>query len=154
MTANRPGFVIAAAQAKYTVPFAVLVSALEKNPMARQIDGNICYSMAKGFVMTQTTNRLFDEIGKIMTDAAGAAQGARREVEAVMRAQAERILNDLDVVQRDEFEAVRAMAVKAREENAALEQRLAALELKLAARPKPASGRSAKKTGGTRSARK
>ncbi|MDP2621512.1 MAG: accessory factor UbiK family protein [Hyphomicrobiales bacterium] len=78
--------------------------------------------------MTQTTSRLFDEIARLMTDAAGAAQGMRKEVETIMRAQAEKILRELDVVPREEFEAVRAMAQKAREENAALEMRLAKLE--------------------------
>ncbi|MEZ5844189.1 MAG: accessory factor UbiK family protein [Hyphomicrobiaceae bacterium] len=84
--------------------------------------------------MTQTTSRVFEEIAKLMTDAAGAAQGARREAEGLFRAQAERILADLDVVRREEFEAVKAMAVKAREENEALERRIAALEAALAAR--------------------
>jgi BMFP domain-containing protein YqiC len=81
--------------------------------------------------MPQTSNRIFDEIGRVMTDAAGVAQGVRREVEGVMRGQAERILADLDVVKREEFEAVRAMAVKAREENERLQARIAALEAKL-----------------------
>lgn len=84
--------------------------------------------------MTQTNNRLLDEIARLMTDAAGAAQGVRREVETVVRAQGERIMRDMDVVVREEFEAVKAMAVKAREENEALAQRLAALEARLAAR--------------------
>jgi BMFP domain-containing protein YqiC len=78
--------------------------------------------------MTQTTSRFFDELAKLMTDAAGAAQGVRSEFETVMRGQAERILRDLDVVQREEFEAVKAMAQKAREENARLERRIAELE--------------------------
>ena len=89
--------------------------------------------------MTQTTSRFFDEIAKLMTDAAGAAHGVRKEVETVMRAQAERVLRDLDVVQREEFEAVKAMAQKAREENEALSQRIAALEEKLSAATKPAA---------------
>ncbi|HEX2335676.1 MAG TPA: accessory factor UbiK family protein, partial [Hyphomicrobiaceae bacterium] len=67
--------------------------------------------------MTQSTNRLLDELAKLMTDAAGAAQGIRREVETLMKAQAERLLRDLDLVQREEFEAVKEMAAKAREEN-------------------------------------
>ena len=83
--------------------------------------------------MTQTTNRFFDEIGRLMNDAAGAAQGVKREVDSVMRNQAERILRDLDVVQREEFEAVKEMARLAREENEALKVRIAALEAKLAA---------------------
>ena len=80
--------------------------------------------------MTQTTNRFFDEIGRLMNDAAGAAQGVKREVDSVMRNQAERILRDLDVVQREEFEAVKEMARLAREENEALKARIAALEAK------------------------
>jgi BMFP domain-containing protein YqiC len=80
--------------------------------------------------MTQTTNRFFDEIGRLMNDAAGAAQGVKREVDTVMRNQAERILRELDVVQREEFEAVKEMARLAREENEALKARIAALEAK------------------------
>ena len=85
--------------------------------------------------MTQTTNRLFDEIGRLMNDAAGAAQGVKREVDAVMRNQAERILRDLAVVQREEFDAVKDMARLAREENEALKARIAALEAKVAGSP-------------------
>lgn len=83
--------------------------------------------------MTQTSNRVFDEFAKLMTDAAGAAQGVRREMETLMRAQGERILREMDVVPREEFEAVKAMARKAREENDALAQRLDALEAELKA---------------------
>ena len=78
--------------------------------------------------MTQTSNRFFDEMAKLMTDAAGAAQGMRQEFETVMRAQADRVLADMDVVRREEFEAVKAMAEKAREENERLAQRIAELE--------------------------
>ena len=81
--------------------------------------------------MTQTSNRFFDEIGRLMNDAAGAAQGVKREVDTVMRNQAERILRDLDVVKREEFDAVKDMARLAREENEALKARIAALEAKL-----------------------
>ena len=80
--------------------------------------------------MTQTTGRFFDEIGKLLTDAAGAADGVRKEVEGVVRTQAERVLSDLDVVQREEFEVVKAMAQRAREENKLLKERIAALEAK------------------------
>jgi BMFP domain-containing protein YqiC len=83
--------------------------------------------------MTQTTNRFLDEFAKLMTDAAGAAQGMRREVETLMKAQAERVLRNMDVVQREEFEAVKEMAAKAREENEKLALRVAALEAELAA---------------------
>src|SRR4026208_535753 len=78
--------------------------------------------------MTQTAGRFFDELGKLITDAAGAAQGVRKEVESVVRAPAENILRELDIVQREEFEAVKAMAQKAREENEQLKQRVALLE--------------------------
>ncbi len=66
-----------------------------------------------------------------MTDAAGSAQGLRREVETIIRSQGERILNEMDVVQREEFEAVKAMAEKAREENERLAARVEALESRL-----------------------
>ena len=78
--------------------------------------------------MTQTTGRFFDELGKLITNAAGAAQGVRKEIESVVRAQAENILRELDIVQREEFEAVKAMAQKARQENEQLKQRIALLE--------------------------
>lgn len=81
--------------------------------------------------MTQTSNRLFDELGKMMTDAAGAAQGLQREMQTMMRAQGEKFLQEMDVVSREEFEAVRAMAEKARDENERLEARIAALEARL-----------------------
>ncbi len=88
--------------------------------------------------MTQTSNRIMDEFAKLMNDAAGVAQGVRREVETAMRGQMERFLGDMDIVQREEFEAVREMAVKAREENDALRKRVEALEAQLAgAAPKP-----------------
>jgi BMFP domain-containing protein YqiC len=83
--------------------------------------------------MTTGPNRILDEFAKLVTDAAGAAQGVRREVETAFRSQAERILNQMDVVQREEFEAVREMALKARAENEALAARLAALEAQLQA---------------------
>jgi len=81
--------------------------------------------------MTQTSNRLFDELAKVMTDAAGAAQGVRREVETLVRGQADRVMAEMDVVRREEFEAVKEMAQKAREENEALAERLAQLEARL-----------------------
>lgn len=81
--------------------------------------------------MTQTTNRFFDEMARLMNDAAGAAQGVRREVETVIRHQLERMLRDLDLVKREEFEVAKDMARLAREENEALKARIAALEAKL-----------------------
>ena len=85
--------------------------------------------------MVQTTGRLYDEFARLMNDAAGVAQGVRREFDTVLRTQAERILRDLDVVHREEFEAVKEMARLAREENEALKARIAALEAKLTAPP-------------------
>ena len=82
--------------------------------------------------MTQTTGRIYDEFAKLMTDAAGVAQGVRREVDSVVRSQAERILRELDYVTREEFEAVKEMASKARDENDRLAERLATLEARLA----------------------
>lgn len=82
--------------------------------------------------MTQTNNRFLDELSKLLTDAAGAAQGMRREVETLMKTQGERILREMDVVQREEFEAVKEMAAKARDENEELKARIAALEAALA----------------------
>jgi BMFP domain-containing protein YqiC len=85
--------------------------------------------------MTQTTNRFFDEIGRLMNDAAGAAQGMKREVDSLWRNQAERILRDLDVVKREEFEAVKDMARLAREENERQKARIAELEGRLGLSP-------------------
>ena len=87
--------------------------------------------------MTQTSNRFFDEIGRLMNDAAGAAQGVKREVDTVVRNQAEKFLRDLDIVKREEFEAVKDMARLAREENEALKSRIAALEAKVGAPSAP-----------------
>ena len=82
--------------------------------------------------MVQTTNRFFDEMARVMNDAAGAAQGVRREFETLFRTQAERVLRELDVVRREDFEAVKDMARIAREESEALKARVAALEAALA----------------------
>ena len=92
--------------------------------------------------MTQTSNRFFDEMARLMNDAAGVAQGVRREFDTLLRSQAERILRDLDVVKREEFEAVKDMARLAREENDALKARIAALEAKAQTPPKRAKGSS------------
>lgn len=80
--------------------------------------------------MTTTQSRFFDELAKLMTNAAGAAQGVRREIDTLVQGQVERVLNNLDIVKREEFEAVKAMAAKAREENDALAKRVAELEAK------------------------
>jgi BMFP domain-containing protein YqiC len=81
--------------------------------------------------MTQTSNRFLDEMARLMNDAAGVATGVRREFDTMVRNQADRILHDLDVVKREEFEAVKEMARLAREENEDLKARLAALEARL-----------------------
>ena len=88
--------------------------------------------------MVQTTNRFFDEMARLMNDAAGAATGMRREAETLFRTQAERFLREMDVVTREEFDAVKDMARLAREENEELKARVAALEAKLA--PPPQGG--------------
>ena len=82
--------------------------------------------------MTQTNNRILDDLAKLMTDAAGAAQGVRKELQGVARSQIEKMLADVDVVRREEFEAVKAMAEKARAENERLAARLAEMEARLA----------------------
>jgi hypothetical protein len=82
----------------------------------------------------QTGNRLFDDLSQLMTNAMGVAQGARAEAETAMKSFVDRWMADRDFVTREEFDAARAMAQKAREENAALEARIAALETALAAR--------------------
>src|ERR1700674_5153732 len=78
--------------------------------------------------MAQTTNRFCDEIARLMNDATGVAHGVRREFDTLFRGQAERILRDLDVVSREEVEAVKEMARLAREENEALKALINALE--------------------------
>jgi BMFP domain-containing protein YqiC len=100
--------------------------------------------------MTQTTNRFLDEFAKLMTDAAGAADGLRKEAETFFKAQGEKILRDMEVVRREEFEAVKAMAAAARDENEILKARIAALEAKVAG---PASG-TTKRGGGKSSGAK
>ena len=100
--------------------------------------------------MTTGPNRILDEFAKLMTDAAGAAQGVRREVETAFRAQAEKLLNSMDIPQREEFEAARDMAAKARAENVTLAARLDAPEARIAAlegggTPKPATRKPAAK---------
>ncbi|HEV2574039.1 MAG TPA: accessory factor UbiK family protein [Beijerinckiaceae bacterium] len=82
--------------------------------------------------MPQTRGPIFDDFARLMTDAAGMANGVRREVETVVKTQMERLLSSMDVVTRDEFEAVREMAVLAREENDKLAAKIAELEAKLA----------------------
>lgn len=83
-------------------------------------------------------NRIFDDLSRLFSDAAGAASGVRREIEAIVRAQAERLIKDMDVVSREEYEATREIAIAAREENEKLALKLAELEarlVKLTSRP-------------------
>ena len=81
--------------------------------------------------MPQTNSRFFDDLSRLMTDAAGLADGAKREAQTFARAQMERMMAGMNVVAREEFEAVKEMAAKAREENEKLAARVAALEAKL-----------------------
>jgi BMFP domain-containing protein YqiC len=83
--------------------------------------------------MTQTSNRFFDEMARLMTDAASVAQGVRREAETVFRTQVERWIADLDLVKREDFDVVREMASKARTENQHLSARIAQLEARFGA---------------------
>ena len=78
----------------------------------------------------QAPNKLFDEMSKLMTNAMGVAQGAKTEAETAMKSWMDRWMADRDFVTREEFDAVKAMATKAREENEALKARLDALESK------------------------
>ena len=92
----------------------------------------------------QTQNRLLDDLARVATGALGVAAGMRGEIEARLREQFERILSRMDLVTREEFDAVKAMAAKARTEQEALHERLAALEAEIsAARSKPARKRGA-----------
>jgi BMFP domain-containing protein YqiC len=78
--------------------------------------------------MTQSQGRIFDDFGKLLNDVAGVAQGARREVETVLRAQGERVVSELDLVKREDLEIVREIALKALAEVERLNARIAALE--------------------------
>lgn len=93
----------------------------------------------------QTRNKVLDDLGQMMTNAMGVAQGAKDEAETAMKGWVDRWLADRDFVTRDEFEAVRLMAQKAREENAALMARLDALEKTAKPRRKPAAKKPAPK---------
>ena len=81
-------------------------------------------------------NKVFEDFTKLMTDASEMAQGVRREAETAMKSQIERLLASMDVVKREEFEAVKQMAAKARDENDRLSARLLALEAELAKKAK------------------
>lgn len=87
----------------------------------------------------QSQNPFFDDLARVASGALGALSGVRAEMEAMMRQQFERVTSGLDLVSREEFEVVRAMAIKAREENEVLAQRLAQLEARLAEGAAPAA---------------
>ncbi|MBP1180503.1 accessory factor UbiK family protein [Methylobacterium sp. PvR107] len=76
------------------------------------------------------SNRLFDDLARLMTDAAGAAQGVRREAETVVKAQLERVIRDLDVASREELDVLRDLVTNLQAQNAALTARVTALEAK------------------------
>jgi len=94
----------------------------------------------------QTRSRILDDIARLTNGAAGVASGLRDEVEALVQQRLEKVLANLDLVRREEFEAIEAVAIRAREEQEALEKRVAELEKKLAAtaRKKPAAKRASK----------
>ena len=96
--------------------------------------------------MAQTSNRLLDDLARLMTDAAGAAQGVRREVETVVKGQIERMLQDMNVATREEVDVLRDMVVAAREENERLAIRMKALEDRLAGGEGPQAGAAAGET--------
>jgi len=81
--------------------------------------------------MAQTDNPFLDGMARIFTDAAGAANTLKTEVETFVRQRMEKMVADMDFVPREEFEAVKAMAAKAREQNETLEARIAALEARV-----------------------
>lgn len=96
----------------------------------------------------QTDNRLFDDLSRVATGAVGALAGMKREIEALVRQRVERVVGGLDLVSRDEFEATRAMAERARTENEELKARIQALEA--AVGPVPGSAPAGSDTGARR----
>ncbi len=87
--------------------------------------------------MNQGPNKIFDEFAKLMTDGAGVAQGLKREAETAFRAQAEGFLAKMDLVKREEFDVVREMASRAREENETLRAEMVEMKAQLAALNNP-----------------
>ena len=90
--------------------------------------------------MVEPRGRILDDLARLVTDAAGVAQGVRREAETLARAQLDRLVATMDLVSREEFEAVRDMAALARDENELLRKRIEALEAKLASQTVPSDG--------------
>jgi len=101
----------------------------------------------------QTENPILDDLAKLANDALGTLQGMKTELEALIRQRFERMISDLDLVGRDEFEAVREMAARARAENEALKKRVAALE-KALGKTKTAPKRTTRKAGTAKSTAK
>ena len=103
----------------------------------------------------QTDNRVLDSMARLFTNAAGAAQAFRSEVELMMKSRLEKMVSDLDLVPREEFDAVKAMAAKARQENERLAARIAALEAKRDSKPAaaaaPAKPARPRRSGGSKS---
>lgn len=99
--------------------------------------------------MTQTSNRFYDRFAQLMNDASSVAQGVRREATTMFRSQAERMATDMDLVKREDFEAVKEMAQKAREENTRLEKRIAELEAKLGITPAKSSASASTRSSGS-----
>ena len=89
--------------------------------------------------MPQRSGRFIDQFARLVTDAAGVAHGVRREAETAVKTQADRLLSTMNVVTREEFEAVREMAALARDENDVLRRRIADLEARLAEPVPPVS---------------
>ena len=79
----------------------------------------------------QSPNRLFDDVARLFTDAAGAAQGVRREAETLIKGQAERLIRDMDVATREEVDVLRDLVAALRSQNAALAARVTVLEARL-----------------------
>jgi BMFP domain-containing protein YqiC len=102
------------------------ILALERN------GAHLCGRNTRSLFMSASPNRFFDDMSRLFNDAAGAARSLGREAEAAIKTQVERLLANMDIVNREEFEAVRDMAVAARNANDALERRIAELEAKIA----------------------
>jgi BMFP domain-containing protein YqiC len=96
--------------------------------------------------MTNNQGRILDEFAKLMNDAAGVAQSARREVEAVMRSQADRVVSEMDLVRREDLEIIQEMAARAIAEVERLTARVEALEARHAAKPTKAGAKPAGET--------
>ena len=84
----------------------------------------------------QTNNKMLDDVARVLTGAAGAAQGVRDEIDGVIKTQLQRLLSDMELVSREEFDVVKAMAALAREENDRLSARIEVLEAALTSKPK------------------